>query len=122
VGDPDFMKRILAGLILLVSVSALTPAPARGQGWVQVEGWVQWISAQRLQLVLDNGLSISVDLTRVPQDQYQGLGPGARDRIFVTGVIAPDNRRLIASSVTRVQGWGNYPWASPQLGREGQSP
>ena len=99
------MKRFaIAGLVLLVCASATAPATAQGQ-YLQVEGWVQWISAQRLQLVLDNGLSISVDLTRVPQDQYQGLSSGLRDRVAVVGVVSPDNRRLIASSVTRVQGW-----------------
>jgi hypothetical protein len=71
-----------------------------------VEGWVQWVAADRLQLVLDNGLSISVDLTRVPQREYQALGPGQRDRVIVVGVIAPDNRRFIASSVTRMSPWG----------------
>ncbi|HXJ81209.1 MAG TPA: hypothetical protein VMS64_21335 [Candidatus Methylomirabilis sp.] len=116
------MKHVaLAGLALLIYLCAVTPAAA--QGYVQVEGWVQWISGQRLQLVLDNGLSISVDLTHVPQGDYQALGPGAKDRVAVVGVIAPDNRRLIASSVTRVRDWGDYPFGSPQLmGREPQAP
>ena len=96
----------MAGLVLLALVSAITPAAAQGQ-YLQVEGWVQWIAANKLQLVLDNGLSISVDLARVPQDQYQTLGPGMRDRVSVVGVVSADNRRLVATSVTRVQGWGN---------------
>ena len=117
------MKRFaLAGLVLLVWLSPIAPAAAQ-PGYVQVDGWVQWVSAQRLQLVLDSGLSISVDLSRVPQSQYQGLGPGAKDRVTVIGVISPDNRRLIAQSVTRVQGWGDYPWGGPQpYGRDTQSP
>ena len=100
------MKRVVAASLAVVVLAGLSvPASAQGQ-YLQVEGWVQWISAQRLQLVLDNGLSISIDLARVPQDQYQGLGPGMRDRISAIGVVSPDNRRLLASSVTRVQGWG----------------
>jgi hypothetical protein len=98
------MKHLAVSILAMLACILLTsPAPAQGQR-LEVEGWVQWVSAQRLQLVLDNGLSISVDLTRVPQDQYQGLSAGMRDRVFVTGVISPDNRRLIASSVTRVPG------------------
>ena len=113
-------------LVLLVSLGAI--APAAGQpGFMQVDGWVQWVSGQRLQFVLDNGLSISVDLTRVPQSQYQSLSPGTRDRVTVIGVISQDNRRLVAQSVHRAQNWGDYPWggvAQPygQYGRDGQSP
>ena len=76
---------------------------------MQFEGWVQWLSAERLQLVLDNGLSISIDLTKVPQDQYRGLNPGIRDRVVVIGVVSSDRRRLIASSVTRIEGWLESP-------------
>jgi hypothetical protein len=116
------MRRFaFAALALVVCVSWTTPAIAQGQ-YLQVEGWVQWISAQRLQLVLDNGLSISVDLTRVPQDQYQALSQGLKDRVAVVGVVSPDNRRLIASSVTRVQGW-SWGGQSPSWGEQSpQSP
>jgi 4-amino-4-deoxy-L-arabinose transferase-like glycosyltransferase len=110
---PAVMKRIVAlGLLLLALLTVMTPAAAQGQR-LQVEGWVQWLSAQRLQLVLDNGLSISIDLTRVPQDQYRGLSPGMRDRVSVIGVVSQDNRRLIASSVTRIEGWSESTTQSP---------
>ena len=77
-----------------------------------------------LQLVLDNGLSISVDLSRVPQSQYQSLSPGMRDRVTVIGVISQDNRRLVAQSIHRAQNWGDYPWGgnAQPYGRDGQSP
>ena len=100
------MKRIgLLIVVVLLLACAAVPGTAGAQ-YMQVEGWVQWLSADRLQLVLDNGLSISVDLTRVPQSQYQSLGPGQRDRVIVVGVISADNRRFIASSVTRTPGSG----------------
>ncbi len=86
--------------VLLALAGTLGPAGAQGQ-YLQVDGWVQWIAADRLQLVLDNGLSISVDLTRVPQSEYQALTLGPRDRVSVIGVVSSDNRRLVASSVTR---------------------
>jgi hypothetical protein len=97
------LRLVAAALVALVCV--VVPGVAQAQ-YMQVEGWVQWVAADRMQLVLDNGLSISVDLTRVPQSQYQGLGPGQRDRVLVVGVIGPDNRRFIASSVTRTSSWG----------------
>ena len=104
--DPVLMKPVgLLVVVLTALVCVVLPGVALGQ-YMQVEGWVQWLSADRMQLVLDNGLSISVDLTRVPQSQYQALGPGQRDRVTVVGVISPDNRRFIASSVTRTPGWG----------------
>ena len=96
----------LVVVALLVLISLIAPGVAQAQRYLQIEGWVQWVAADRMQLVLDNGLSVSVDLTRVPQSQYQGLGPGQRDRVAVVGYIAPDNRRFIASSVERTSSWG----------------
>ena len=64
-----------------------------------------WVSANQMQVVLDNQLSVSVDLWRVPQNQYQGLRPGQQDRVVVVGVIAPDKKKILASSVMRVE-WG----------------
>jgi len=93
-------------VVLAALISMVGPGVVQAQRYMQVEGWVQWVAADRLQLVLDNGLSISVDLTRVPQSQYVGLGPGQRDRIIVIGHIAPDNRRFIAVSITRDSSWG----------------
>jgi hypothetical protein len=92
-------------IVVFIALACVVVPVAQGQ-YMQVEGWVQWLSAERMQLVLDNGLSISVDLTKVPQRQYQALGPGQRDRVTVVGVISADNRRFIASSVTRTPGWG----------------
>jgi hypothetical protein len=90
--------------ILLALAGVLAPAAAQAQ-YLQVEGWVQWIAADKMQLVLDNGLSLAIDLTRVPQGQYRTLSQ--RDRVAVVGVVSSDNRRLIASSVTLSQSWGS---------------
>jgi hypothetical protein len=107
VGDPVLVKTIVATIAaVLVLAATLGPAVAQGQ-YMQVDGWVQWLSADKLQLVLDSGLSISVDLTKVPQSEYQALGLGPRDRISVVGVVSADNRKLIASSVVKV-GRGAY--------------
>jgi hypothetical protein len=93
----------LIAAMLLALAGAVAPAAAQGQ-YLQVEGWVQWIAADRMQLVLDNGLSLAIDLTRVPQDQYRTLAQ--RDRVAVVGVVSSDNRRLMASSITRSEAWG----------------
>ena len=65
-------------------------------------GWVQWIAANKLMLVLDSGLGVPVDLTRVPLDQYQTLSQ--RDQVEVIGVVSDDNREVIGASVIRVPG------------------
>ena len=91
--------------VLLALICVAVPGVAQAQ-YMQLEGWVQWVAADRMQIVLDNGYGVSVDLTRVPQSQYQALGPGQRDRVLVVGTIAPDNRRFIATSVTRISSWG----------------
>ena len=97
------MKPLLLTVAAVVGLLVLAGAPAVAQAqYLQVDGWVQWVAADRLQLVLDSGLSISVDLTKVPQREYQGLGIGPRDRVAVVGVISDDNRRLIATSVAKL--------------------
>ena len=95
---------VLLAAMLLAVAGVVAPAAAQGQS-LQVEGWVQWIAADRMQLILDNGLSLAIDLTRVPQSQYRTLSQ--RDRVAVVGVVSSDNRRLIASSVTPSQSWGS---------------
>ena len=100
--DPGLVKPIVLAIAgWLVLAGTLGPAAGQGQ-YMQVDGWVQWFSADKLQLVLDSGLSISVDLTRVPQGEYQALRIGPRDRVSVVGVVSADNRKLIASSVTKM--------------------
>jgi hypothetical protein len=40
-----------------------------------------------------------VDLASVPQEEYAGLG--VRDRVAVIGMVSPDGRRVIGTSVRR---------------------
>ena len=102
--NPVLMKQLGLLILVVLALCAVAPATTEAQP-VQIEGWVLWLSANQMQVVLDNNLSVSVDLWRVPQGQYQGLRSGQRDRVIVVGVIAPDNNKILASSVTRVQ-WG----------------
>jgi len=89
------------------AVFALVVGPA---GWlarteaaqeqvVRVDGLVQWIGGQQMIVQADTGPSVGVDLTSVPQDEYAGLG--VRDRVAVIGMISPDGRRVIGTSIMR---------------------
>ena len=77
------------------------PLAAEAQGLVYYEGRAQWIAGSTLILATVEGFSIRVDLTRVDQSQYSGLGP--RDRIIVSGVISEDGNYLIGLSIRRIR-------------------
>lgn len=83
----------------LAAVTVLLGAVALAQGQtVRVVGQVQWISAEKMMVIPDNGgLPIDVDITQVPQAQYETLTAGSP--VIVVGVVSPDGRKLIASSI-----------------------
>jgi hypothetical protein len=94
------MTAVAASLLL---AGTLAPAVAQGR-YVRLDGSVQWIAADKMQLILDGGASVAIDLTRVPQDQYRTLRE--RDRVSVIGVVSADNRRVLATSVSPGDTWG----------------
>ena len=55
-------------------------------------------------LVTDEGWSLRVDLKRVPQSEYLGLG--SSDRVIVTGFISQDGNYVIGLSIARTR--ANY--------------
>ena len=89
-----FLTMIAGGLFA-------APLAAEAQGLVYYEGRVQWIAGSTLILMTDEGWSIRVDLTRVDQSEYQGLG--TRSRIIVTGVVSEDGNYLIGASIRRAR-------------------
>ena len=66
---------------------------------VRVEGRVQWVAGQAVQIQVDNGPSVNVDLGSVPLAEYAALRP--RERVVVAGVLSSDGRRVIAGSISR---------------------
>jgi hypothetical protein len=95
-------KRTAAALAILLVTALLigtsTPAGAQNQP-VRFDGRVQWVAGQLMAVGLDSGLSVSVDLARVPLDQYTVLGRG--ERVIIIGVITDGNRRVLGTSVVR---------------------
>ena len=97
---PKIISVLFAILGLAPAVAILpVPASAADEQVVRVDGLVQWIGGGQLIVQSDNGASVGVDLTSVPQDEYAGLG--VRDRVAVIGMVSPDGRRVIGTSILR---------------------
>ena len=93
---------LVAVVVSLVLFGAVAPSVAQDRV-VRVEGRVQWIAGQKMMVIPDSGaLPIEVDITKVPQDNYQTLTEG--DPVVVNGVVSPDNRKVIATSIQRAGG------------------
>ena len=77
--------------VLSVTASAVDDTPVR------FEGRVLWIAGGPLMVATDDSQSVNVDLTHVPQDEYQRLG--SNDRVLVTGTIPTERNRVVATSI-----------------------
>jgi hypothetical protein len=96
------VKRALLGVVAAVVLAvALVPAAAQTRP-VRFEGSVQWIAGQSMLVLLDSGLSVNVNLIRVPQWQYLALLPG--ERILVTGTITGGTRNVAGVAIERLAG------------------
>jgi len=82
--------------LALLSVLSLA-ASAADETPVRFEGRVLWIAGQTLMVATDDSQSINVDLTHVPQGEYQRLG--SNDRVVVTGTIPTEGNRVVATSI-----------------------
>ena len=96
-------SKIALALFMILALAlgpgaALTPVIALDQ-IVRVDGLVQWIGGQQMVVQADRGPSVGVDLVSVPQDDYAGLG--VSDRVAVIGVVSPDGRHLLGTSIVR---------------------
>ena len=91
-------KRCLVAVVAsLVLFGAVAPGTAQDKV-VRLQGRVQWIAGEKMMLIPDNGgLPIEIDIKQVPQDEYRTLAEG--DPVAVSGVVSPDGRKLIATSI-----------------------
>jgi hypothetical protein len=99
---PKIISAFLAilGLVPVGSMlPATAPAAAADEQVVRVDGLVQWIGGGQMVVQSDTGASVGIDLTSVPQDEYANLG--VRDRVAVVGMVSPDGRRVIGTSILR---------------------
>lgn len=93
------MKQALI-VIMAALILAGTSVPAAAQGRpVRLDGRIQWLAGQMAVMHLDGGPVVSVDLTRVPQDEYAALK--TRERVTVVGTLSEDGNRVAATSVVR---------------------
>lgn len=92
------ISTFLAACSLALGLASAAPADADEQV-IRIDGLVQWIGGARMIVQADTGGSVAVDLTSVPQDEYAGLV--ARDRIAVLGMVGPDGRQLVGTSIIR---------------------
>src|SRR5262245_7109709 len=72
----------VAALLLWTAIPAAADAQRRP---IQFSGRVSWIAAEKMVVDTDDGIAVTVDLTAVPQAEYQRLASG--DRVVVTGAL-----------------------------------
>jgi len=90
-------KRVLL-FALAVALALVTTIPGRvvAEGAaVRFGGRVSWIAGETMVVATDAGVVVSVNLTQVPQDEYQRLANG--DRILVTGVLG--RNQIVATTI-----------------------
>jgi len=86
--------------LALLSVLSVTPSVA-DEAPVHFRARVLWIAGDTLMVATDDGQSVNVNLTRVPQDQYQRLR--INDRVVVTGAIPTEQDRVEATSIEQFE-------------------
>ena len=98
---PKIVSAFLAILALIPGsmLPMAVAAAAADEQVVRVDGLVQWIGGGQMVVQSDTGASVGVDLASVPQDEYANLG--VRDRVAVVGMVSPDGRRVIGTSIMR---------------------
>ncbi len=94
-------SRGAAALMALALLSVLSVGASAADAPVHFQARVLWIAGQTLMVATDDGQSISVDLTHVPQDQYQRLA--SNDRVVVTGAIPTERNRVVGVSLEQLE-------------------
>jgi hypothetical protein len=105
------MTRRFTFIIVMMLAVGLVPAIADAQQRLVIVGMVQWTSTNRIQLIIDGGQSLSVDVSQLDQGSYATLRGG--ERVRVVGYVAPERNRLIAESLEIGDSSPGY-WTFPQ--------
>jgi hypothetical protein len=84
---------------LLACAFLLIAGPAEAQQAFSFTGTVQWASATSMQVMADNGATVSLDLSRADQTSYTSLRGG--DRVRVYGYLSADRRQVVAVDIRR---------------------
>ena len=108
------MTRASGIVVAVVMVVALAGGFAAAQQRLVLVGAVQWTSTNRVQMMTDQGVSVSIDVSRIDQSVYTSLRTG--DRLRVVGYVSSDRTRLIAESMEPAEAgggvWSVFPQAS----------
>src|SRR5258708_39631542 len=93
-------KPALAVVTALTLVAGLPPASgAADDASVRFMARVSWIASDTMVVSTDSNPALSIDLSRVPQDEYQRLATGAY--VMVTGTLG--GRRILATSIESLE-------------------
>jgi len=95
-------RRRFGTIVGALVISAMFPTLVRrssAQDEVQFAGAVSWLSGEKMVVAPPSALPITVDLTQADLSQYSELMPG--DWVIVTGTVAPERDRVIATSIQR---------------------
>jgi len=95
-------RRRFGTIVGAVLTSAIFPALMRrgaAQDAVQFAGAVSWLSGEKMVIAPPSALPITVDRSQADLSQYSELMSG--DWVIVTGTVAPERDRVIATSIQR---------------------
>jgi hypothetical protein len=105
------MTRPACIIVVALLTVGLFQATAAAQQRYALFGMVQWASGNRVQMMADNGMSVSIDVSRLDQSAYTSLRGG--ERIRVVGYTSPDRTRVIAESLEIGDASSGF-WTFPQ--------
>lgn len=107
------MVRLSALVVAALLAVGPLQGPAEAQQRYALFGMVQWATGNRVQLMADNGMSVSIDVSRLEQSAYTSLRGG--ERVRVVGYTSPDRTRVIAESLEIGDASSGF-WQFPQAG------
>jgi hypothetical protein len=84
---------------LAFATGVVTGSSAAVDMLVEFDARVSWIADEAMVVSTDDGSAISVDLSGVPEDEYQRLATG--DLVIVSGSL--EGNRVVATSIQSVE-------------------